>query len=196
MNHLWFLSVLMICYIITPIVQKILKYNKLWFVVLWVIVCIAEFGFIQKMQSVVAWVMLYLLGILWGKNENKWINTTLLIISTILSLAMLSCFKIEYLFDPHMVRYSIVLHCILALWIMTVLYFIFSKIEIRIPKWLQCGNDISYEVYLVHHILILGPLSLLFLTPSKTINILLILIITFVLSYALNQLMNLVKRIL
>lgn len=196
LNHLWFLSVLMICYIITPFVQKILKYNKLWFVVLWVIVCIAEFGFIQKMQSVVAWVMLYLLGILWGKNENKWINTNLLIISTILSVAMLSCFKIEYLFDPHMVRYSIVLHCILALWIMTVLYCMFSKIEIRIPKWLQCCNDISYEVYLVHHILILGPLSLLFLTPSKTINILLILIITFVLSYALNQLMNLVKRIL
>ena len=79
---------------------------------------------------------------------------------------------------------------------MTVLYCMFSKIEIRIPKWLQCCNDISYEVYLVHHILILGPLSLLFLTPSKTINILLILIITFVLSYALNQLMNLVKRIL
>ena len=196
LNHLWFLSVLMICYIITPIAQKILKYNKLWFVVLWVIACIAEFGFIQKMQSVVAWVMLYLLGILWGKNENKWINTTLLIISTILSLAMLSCFKIEYLFDPHMVRYNIVLHCILALWIMTVLYCMFSKIEIRIPKWLQCCNDISYEVYLVHHILILGPLSLLFLTPSKTINILLILIITFVLSYALNQLMNLMKRIL
>jgi peptidoglycan/LPS O-acetylase OafA/YrhL len=196
LNHLWFLSVLMICYIITPISQKILKYNKLWFVVLWVIVCIAEFGFIQKMQSVVAWVMLYLLGMLWGKNENKWINTTLLIIGTILSLAMISCFKIEYLFDPHMVRYSIGLHCILALWIMTVLYCMFSKIEIRIPKWLQCCNDISYEVYLVHHILILGPLSLLFLTPSKTINILLILIITFVLSYALNQLMNLIKRIL
>ena len=196
LNHLWFLSVLMICYIITPIAQKILKHNKLWFVILWIIVGVVEFGFIQKMQSIAAWIMLYLLGMFWGKNENKWINTTLLIISTILSLVMFSCFKIEYLFDPYMVRYSIGLHCILALWIMTVLYCIFSKLEMRIPKWLQCCNDISYEVYLVHHILILGPLSLLFLTPSKTINILLILIFTFVLSYALSQLMNLFKRIL
>lgn len=196
LNHLWFLTVLMICYFITPITQKILKYGLVWFIVLLIIVAVIEFGFIQKMQSIAAWIMLYLLGMFWGKNENKWINTTLLIISTLLSLAMISCFKMEYLFDPHMVRYSIGLHCILALWIMMVLYCMFSKIEIRIPKWLQCCNDISYEVYLVHHILILGPLSLLFLTPSKTINILLILIITFVLSFALNQLMNLIKRIL
>ena len=196
LNHLWFLSVLMICYFITPIAQRLLKYNSVLFIVLWILVGVVEFGFVHKMQSVAAWVMLYLLGMFWGKNENKWINTTLLIISTILSLVLFSCFKIEYLFDPYMVRYSIGLHCILALWIMTVLYCMFSKLEIRIPKWLQCCNDISYEVYLVHHILILGPLSLLFLTPSKTINILLILIITFVLSYALNQLMNLIKRIL
>ena len=69
LNHLWFLSVLMICYFITPIAQKILKYKSIWFVVVWIILCIIEFGVIQKMQSVVAWIMLYLLGMCWGKMK-------------------------------------------------------------------------------------------------------------------------------
>lgn len=193
LNHLWFLSVLMICYVITPIAQKILKY-KSWFIVLWIIVCIVEFGFIQKMQSIAAWLMLYLLGMFWGKYENNWMNTVLLIMSTFLSFVMMIFLKMEYLTDSHMWHYSIGLHCVLGVCIMSVLYSMFSKIEIRMPKWLQYCNNISYEVYLIHHILILGPLSLLFLTPFKAINITIIILITLVLSYLLNRLMNLIKK--
>lgn len=196
LNHLWFLSVLMICYLITPIAQKILKYKSIWFVVVWIILCIIEFGVIQKMQSVAAWVMLYLLGMFWGKNENKWINIGLLVTSTIISFVMMCFLKMEYLTDPHMVRYSIGLHCVLALCIVSVLYCALGKIEFCMPKWLQYCNDVSYEVYLIHHILILGPLSLLFLTPIKAINIVLIIVITLVLSHLLNRLMNLTKDII
>ena len=69
LNHLWFLSVLMICYFITPIAQKILKYTSIWFAVLWIIVSAVEFGFVQKMQSVAAWVLLYLFGMLWVRMK-------------------------------------------------------------------------------------------------------------------------------
>lgn len=196
LNHLWFLSVLMICYFITPIAQKILKYNSVLFIVLWILVGVVEFGFVQKMQSVAAWVMLYLLGMFWGKNENKWINIGLIIVSLILSFVMLYFLKMEYLTDPHMVRYSIGLHCILALCIVSVLYCSLSKLEICMPKWYKYCNDVSYEVYLIHHIVILGPLSLLFVTPIKAINIVLILVITLMLSHLLNRLMNLIKKII
>lgn len=196
LNHLWFLSVLMACYFVTPIAQKILKYNSVLFIVLWILVGVVEFGFVHKMQSVAAWVMLYLLGMFWGKNENKWINIGLIIISLILSFVTLYFLKMEYLTDPRMVRYSIGLHCILALCIVSVLYCSLSKLEICMPKWLQYCNDVSYEVYLIHHIVILGPLSLLFVTPIKAINIVLILVITFVLSHLLNRLMNLIKKII
>ena len=196
LNHLWFLSVLMACYFVTPVAQKILKYNSVFFVVLWILVGVVEFGFVQKMQSNAAWVMLYLLGMFWGENENKWINIGLLAISTILAFVMMYFLKMEYLFDPHMVHYSIALHCILALCIVSILYCLLSKIEFRMPKWLQYCNDVSYEVYLIHHILILGPLSLLFFTPLKAINIVLILVITFALSHLLNRLMNLIKKII
>ena len=195
LNHLWFLSVLMICYIITPIAQKMLKY-KSWFIVIWVIVSIVEFCFIQRMQSVAAWVMLYLLGMFWGMYENKWINIALLIFSTVISLVMMYFLKLEYLFDSLMVRYSIGLHCILALCIVSVVYSMFSRMEIRMPKCLQYCNDVSYEVYLIHHIIILGPLSMLFITPLKSINIVLIIVMTFVLSHLLNRLTNLIKKLI
>ena len=196
LNHLWFLSVLMICYFITPIAQKILKYKSILFVVVWIILCIIEFGVIQKMQSVAAWVMLYLLGMFWGKMKIIWINIGLLVTSTIISFVMMCFLKMEYLTDPHMVRYSIGLHYVLALCIVSVLYCALGKIEFCMPKWLQYCNDVSYEVYLIHHILILGPLSLLFLTPIKAINIVLIIVITLVLSHLLNRLMNLTKDII
>lgn len=196
LNHLWFLSVLMVCYCITPIAQKILRYNFIWYLALWIITCVIEFGFVQKMQSIAAWVMLYLLGMFWGKNENKWINIGLPVTSTIISFVMMCFLKMEYLTDPHMVRYSIGLHCVLALCIVSVLYCALGKIEFCMPKWLQYCNDVSYEVYLIHHILILGPLSLLFLTPIKAINIVLIIVITFVLSFLLNRLTSLIKEII
>ena len=196
LNHLWFLSVLMICYFITPVAQKILKYNSIMFVMMWIIICVIEFGFVQKMQSVAAWVMLYLLGMFWGENENKWINRTLIIISLILSIVMMHYFKMEYLIDPQMMHFSIGLHCILALCVVSVLYCSLSKFEIRMPRWLQYCNDVSYEVYLIHHIVILGPLSLLLVTPSKAINIVLVIAITFMLSHLLNRLTHLIKKVI
>ena len=196
LNHLWFLSVLMACYFVTPIAQKILKYNSVLFIVLGILVGVVEFGFVQKMQSNAAWVMLYLLGMFWGKNENKWINIGLIIISLILSFVMLYFLKMEYLTDPHMMRYSIGLHCILALCIVSVLYCSLSKLEICMPKWLQYCNDVSYEVYLIHHIVILGPLSLLLVTPSKAISIVLVIAITFMLSHLLNRLTHLIKKVI
>lgn len=194
--HMWFLSVIMICYLITPIAKFLLKNKPSLFISLLLLTSVVEFVFVQKMYSMAAWIILYLFGMCIGCFDTKLVN----LITTIISgggLAILMVFfQWSRLTDPIWAHYSVWLHCVLAIFLFAVLYSILAKIDFKLPKCLQFVNNISYEVYLVHHILILGPLSLLFVTSSETINILLILIITFVLSYALNQLMNLIKRVL
>lgn len=196
-NHMWFLSVIMICYLVTPIAKYLLKNKPYLFVSLLVIASMIEFVFVQKMYSIAAWIVLYLFGMCMGCFDTKKVNAVTIVASGVILAILMVFFRLSRLTDPMWAHfYSVWLHCVLAIFLFGVLYAILTKIDVKLPKCLQFVNNISYEVYLVHHILILGPLSLLFLTPSKTINILLILMITFVLSYALNQLTNLIKRIL
>lgn len=195
-NHLWFLSVIMICYLVTPIAKYLLKYKPYLFVSLLLLVSVVEFVFVQKMYSIATWIVLYLFGMYMGCFDTKKVNAITTVVSGVVLAILMVFFQLSRLTDSTWVHYSVWLHCVLAIFLFGVLYAILTKIEVKLPKCIQFVNNISYEVYLVHHILILGPLSLLFLTQSKTINILLILIITIVLSYALNQLMNLIKRIL
>ena len=195
-NHMWFLSVIMICYLITPIAKYLLRNKPYLFVSLLLPMSVVEFVFVQKMYSIAAWIVLYLFGMCVGHYDSKMVNAITTVVSGVGLAILMVFFQLSRLTDPMWAHYSVWLHCVLAIFIFSLLYAILVRIDIKLPKCLQFVNNISYEVYLVHHILILGPLSLLFVTSSKTINILLILIITFVLSYALNQLMNLVKRIL
>ena len=195
-NHMWFLTVIMICYLVTPITKYLLKNKPYLLVSLLLLVSVVEFVFVLKMYSIAAWIVLYLFGMCMGYFDTKKVNAITTVVSGVGLAILMVFFQLSRLTDSAWAHYSVWLHCVLAIFLFGLLYAILTKIDIKLPKCLRFVNNISYEVYLVHHILILGPLSLLFLTPSKTINIVLILMITFVLSYALNQLMNLMKRIL
>ena len=193
-NHMWFLSVIMICYIITPIVKYLLRNKHYLFVSLLVLASVVEFVFVQKMYSIAAWMVLYCIGMCMGCFDTKMVRVYTTIVSSVVLAIMMRFFQLQYLTDPAWAHYSVWLHCMLAIFLFGVLYTILSKFAFRLPKCLQFVNNISYEVYLIHHILILGPLSLLFITSSNLVNILLILIITFVLSYMLSLILNVIKR--
>ena len=64
---------------------------------------------------------------------------------------------------------------------------IVSKQEINdMPKWLKKCDEYSYFVYLTHHVLMIGPLSMALLFKSKSLNIFLMLIITAFLTFLLK----------
>lgn len=186
-NHLWFLSVIMICYVLTPLVKYVLQKHPYVFIALLVLASIVEFIFIQKMYSIAAWIVLYLIGMCIGHLGMKKINTIILTIGSGICLAILMIFfKLQRLTDPAWSHYNVWLHCVMALFIFSLLFVIISRCKFNLPKWIKWINNLSYEVYLIHHIFILGPLSLLYITPSKAINILLVLFVTGILSYALS----------
>lgn len=65
--------------------------------------------------------------------------------------------------------------------------------SLKINKVLDISDSVSYVFYLVHHFIIIGPLSLMNLTGSIITNILIVLILTFVFAYFINYVSRIVK---
>ena len=73
------------------------------------------------------------------------------------------------------------------------MYKIFSEIYAQkdsISSIIKFLESIAYEIYLTHQVVILGPLSLLFLTKSLIINIVIILTMTIIASIIINKIVN------
>lgn len=187
-NHLWFLTVIMLCYAITPFLQKAIKKNSILVFVGLLLFSIIEFGFIQKMYGLCSSICLYAVGMLIGHNETKKINISLNILSGIVVVGLFSIFTWEHLTNVDYKEYSTWLHFSLGIFIFISLYNILPLFinEKKEYKLLKQADSISYEVYLVHHPIILGPLSLLLITPYNSVNILIVVVLSIIMAYTLK----------
>ena len=187
-NHLWFLTVIMLCYAITPFLQRTIKKNSIVVFIGLLLFSIIEFGFIQKLYGLCSSICLYAVGMLIGHNETKKINITLNILSGIVVGGLFSIFTWEHLTSPDYKEYSTWLHFSLGIFIFITLYNILPLFinEKREYKLLKQADSVSYEVYLVHHPIILGPLSLLLITPYNSVNIIIVITLTLIMAYALK----------
>ena len=71
LNHLWFLTVLMVGYLLTPWAKRLLDKHPVWFTLVFVVCCVAEFALVEKFYSFCAWVALYFAGMLFGRYFSK-----------------------------------------------------------------------------------------------------------------------------
>lgn len=189
LNHLWFLSILMICYLLVPWLQRLLNYKPWLLVGAVVVASLVEFLLVQKMYPICAWIVLFIAGMVYGKYESPKVSLAALVGATILVAGMLPFFRLEHLVDAGWAHYSVWLHCGLAIFIFTAIYYLLPKVaseNANLPM-LKEIDKISYEVYLVHHPLIMGPLALLTITPYAGLNIAIILITTIALAYVCKQ---------
>lgn len=185
LNHLWFLSVLMICYLLVPWLQRFMNYKPWLLVGAVVVASLVEFLLVQKMYPICAWIVLFIAGMVYGKYESSKMSLSVLIGAAVLMTGMLPFFCLEHLVDAGWAHISVWLHCGLAILIFALFYYLLSKLiseNANLPILKQI-DKISYEVYLVHHPLIMGPLALLTVTPYAGLNIAIILIITTALAY-------------
>lgn len=192
LNHLWFLSVLMICYLLVPWLQRFMNYKPWILVGAVVVVSLVEFLLVQKMYPICAWIVLFIAGMVYGKYESSKMSLSLMIGAAVLMTGMLPFFCLEHLTDPEWAHYSVWLHCGLAILIFVAIYYLLPKFisETANLPVLKQVDKISYEVYLIHHPLIMGPLALLTVTPYVGLNVAIILITTIALSYVCKQIVN------
>lgn len=137
-----------------------------------------------------------MMGMLYGKHETPKVSVSALTGAAILLAGMLPFFRLEHLVDANWAHYCVWLHCGLAVFIFAAIYYLLPKMILQKAHCsvLKQIDQISYEVYLVHHPLIMGPLALLIITPYAGLNITIILITTVALAYIFKYICELPLR--
>lgn len=178
LGHLWFISWILICYALTPILQY-LHHSKRLFYLFSLMIVITVLGYFNTHFF---WILLYMMTYFISRL-NLGTNRILLLLYTFSSFFLLALFawnRGRY--------YYIAFHlCIPLFMVFSTISLFTSKVRcFRIGKLLGWINNYSYEIYLSHHAIILGACSLLYFTNNITLNIVIILAMSIMQAYILK----------
>lgn len=216
-SHLWFVSYILICYLITPFLNKIknksCKVLSL-FLALCIIIQVILIVIIQPIGFIV-WspgVLLYAVSFVFSSKWNRKIDSGRIFISvstiTILCLCLRLSFKyladvsqgsmISIIYDRIIVTYT---HLILGIVICFLLYVFFYKYN-NLAEWMctkfRFLNKNSYHVYIVHYMFTVGCFSMNDISSSIILNttcfVLSTAIMTMLVSYISCFLIKRIKR--
>ena len=211
LSHTWFVSYILICYLITPILKRIKIFNNtenyfktiLGFIALALILQLfISYGIINVNGS---YILLYIAGYILGNTNPKklW---KICIAFTFLTLLILPLrIMVQYYNPTNLINYINYFrigtsnfisyhHGLIGISLFLIIAIIFKKIKYN--KLLYYSDKYSYYVYLVHQIFILNQFSLLDITNYLWINIILILFITIVSAIALYYLTKLINLLI
>lgn len=191
-EHLWFLSVLVFCYIVTPFAKKLfLRCSNLQAAIL---LCVST-----VLQVFTAYYISSQIGIYWGDvnlyfvacyygmreqtigvNPSKLVCLCALLTSVIVRLIGRTFFDETILYNVFIVGVTQSVIAVAVFWL-------FKKFDyIGTNAYIRKLDNISYEIYLVHYMFIVGPVSLMAITRIWVVNSILIIIVSVVSAVALN----------
>ena len=216
LGHLWYISTILICYIITPFIVRLFRPRiKPFFV--FTVFCLIELIFVIIPGFTGAWINCYIIGIMIGVEYSKNINRDDLlkrILITALPICVFVCgseIYIKYVASFELIGVTnkiantvfhygrISLGCI----ILTGFLLITKKLRIRFSSKVQAvlnfSDKFSYDAYIVHLFCVLGPYS--FFKGRETsgeivIGILLMILYIFISSSILHILSSQVKKLI
>lgn len=192
LGHLWFVSLILLCYVITLLLNKyrnsmsedkpLLFYVKL-FTLLIVLQFIVNISSLRTYYG--AWIGAYMIGYMLASRYkmnipnnvgNCIIGLTLVLLPIRLYFRYVAGIKTAVMnnfFNKYYIPWT---HVLLGICIFVILYRLFSSIykNREMNKMIKIISDRSYEIYLTHQIFILGPASLLFITPYLFVNLIII----------------------
>lgn len=208
-GHLWYIPYCLLCYLITPFLSRYFEKESrtnggrslLLLTVFLITVAILIENFFSFFNS--AWIICYIIGFFLGKiterGNLKLYKATSCIIILLAFLSNSIQIAIDYLIRPEFSEFKALAyelfrsyaHVTLGISIFILMRSALSiitknKLSKPIVKMCDLSDKYSYDIYLVHLFFILGPFSLMALTPSLPINILLIIICIFVSSVFVN----------
>lgn len=209
LTHTWFVSYILLCYILVPLLQFIFnkpnfKSNFLIFLVITLLIQILNIYEIINIEA--CWINNFIYGYFYGKccNEEKQerkfnIFITILLV-IIMPLAVIYQEKIPIILPDILNTYSNIIvnygHVLLGTSIFIILHKLFNKLNLRKSKLLLFSDKYSYYIYLVHLIFILRSFSVLFLTKYLFINITLIILLSIISALLLKNITDLLLLII
>ena len=185
-DHTWFITAILLCYVITPVLSEIsekLKEQNIYLAVgAGVIPIMLSFIPAIVFHTIGSKICLYVVAFILGKKYRegyRFEKRNFLMYMILFALALGIRMAGRSLFDGSRIYECIIVgytQCAAAFCIMAIFAVLFydvgnNKIINRI-----CEN--SFEVYLYHYMFVVGPVSLMHLTGSWLVNSICVLIVT------------------
>ena len=197
----WFVSSLLLCYFCTPFISELWKLIKNKRVVKYLFIFILIFGlifisfilpvnYVTTLSPIFFYSIAYILGF---ENIHLRFNKNTAIIAFICSIIALAIRLLgKFLCDGTILYNEIIVgytHYALAFSSLVIFAVIFKNIngKSKIFDFINWIDKISFEIYLVHYMFIVGPVSLIHITNYFILNIVVVLMVTLLIAYILNK---------
>ena len=204
--HTWFITSLLLCYLLTPLISEVFlsvkqESKKMWKII--GVICVIPIGLayltVPDIATIVTPVCWYALAYILGDKFSE-INLTAR--KTFISvIVMCIAFTIRILcrqqFDGT-IFYNLIVagytHAIGAFCIFFIFAYIFRNI--KAPKGVEFLSNISFEIYLWHYMFTAGPIKLFGLTPSWILDCILVFTVTILVSWCFNKIASKIYTII
>lgn len=166
-EHLWFMQVIFICYLLLPLVDFILTKN----VPIPIILAITLFGIALHLHytPTLIWIALYFIGYAMGRWRSTIVCITLVSVVATIYLAGGQGGLVQSMAEPQII--GLLTHVVFGIVVFGL--FLIAAQYITLPRVLSRMVQMpgAYEVYLVHPLFLMGPCALLALTEIRALNI-------------------------
>lgn len=197
-EHTWFITALLICYAMTPIVSLLvskLVNNKCWMIIAGVgiipmlLSIILEANVLVLIQPVVWYFFAFLLGYCWEKIKLG--KKYAVFAGFIMSFAFIIRILGRIMLDETLLYERIVVNYTQWIAAFCIFYILAVACQGLIPsRCIQHINDISFEIYLCHYMLCVGPIRLF----GKISNWMLECIVITIISFGLGSILNIIAK--
>ena len=158
LNHLWFMTAIALCYVVTPLLQLFRKYGNIMLAVL-LVIGILQYGFFRFQLFRFSWFYLYAVGYFYAL-AGKRMKILFLTCSSVGLLYVLSFISWEQVLDYHN-WCNRLLHDLLGFELFVTGIALFSLLPLKIKSLVALPDRLSFPVYITHHVFIMGSFSLL-----------------------------------
>lgn len=191
-GHLWFITAIFICYFITPVLHALRRKSSL---MLGLVICYEMLDLLVLHYNISFFEPLFIFsfGYFWV-NSNRVSKKLSMAFVSIVAIGIICCIDWQHILMYDGIQ-NRMLHIFCGLSFSLLFIETLSRIKsLRLFRVSSLIDKYSYQIYLLHHPIILGPLSLMALTPFVGLNIIIILSLTTVSAYFLNTIYNRINR--
>ncbi|MCR3759143.1 acyltransferase [Clostridium felsineum] len=199
LGHLWYIPLMLFCYIITPYLFKYKAKGELkFFIYLLILVAISELLFKKISMNFAPGIISFAIGFYFSNRYKcnfikKYYICVLFLTIVLLPINVFLLYNIIKLNNIYgeIANFEFYFyHVFLGCTIFFSLFFIFSNLKAYKNKPIDFIDKYSYEIYLTHHIFILGTLSIIHISKYLLLNIILVILATSTSALILKKVSN------
>lgn len=200
-GHLWFVTVIMICYVVLCGIRKInIIYSKLLVPILVCSQIIVSYFINAKIGIYMVYIFVFILGIYskkidWEKIMNK---SYFLVIALIVSIMLR--FSLRLFLNDTILYVNIIVPYTQSIFGLSLFYLILQNVyyrdcTLKVSNLFLFLDKISYDIYIVHYIFCVGPFKMIgTITNNYFIDTILFLFMIVFCSIILHELVSLTNK--